>query len=99
MGDVLKNLKHSGDGSPLVHLGSRSCRLRQKHLRGLEHKHTDLGGLHLQSALSAATQGCSILFTSFKQVNKTLAICTDVTLDLLDAMGELHSTCGMLYTT
>jgi hypothetical protein len=48
MGDVLKILKHSGDGSPLVHLRSRSCRLRQKHLRGLEHKHTDLGGLHLQ---------------------------------------------------
>ena len=47
MGDVPKNQKHSGDGSPLVHLGSRGCRPRQKHLRGLEQIHTDLGEHHL----------------------------------------------------
>ena len=50
MGDVPKNLMHSGDGSPLVHLGSRGYRPRQKHLRGLEQKHTDLGELHLHGS-------------------------------------------------
>ena len=57
MGDVPKNQKHSGDGSPLVHLGSRGCRPRQKHLRGLEQIHTDLGEhhLHLPLELSIAS--------------------------------------------
>ena len=50
MGDVPKSLKHSGDGSPLVPLGSRGCSPRQKHLKGLEHKHTSLGELHLHGS-------------------------------------------------
>ena len=56
MGDVLKSIEHSGDGSPLVSLRDRCCRQRQVLTTGLEQIYTSLGVHHLHQCHDAYAQ-------------------------------------------
>ena len=52
-----------------------------------------------RSVAAGAYQASSCFVDMCSPIIEKAAVCTDVTLDLLDAVGELHSACGILYAT